>query len=744
MSEIISNTQTQQLTNSDNGRNVMPVLISDSHFFIESEGQNSFSQNNNQKFGAISTTQFRTTSKITFSGTKKIYAICQGQTFIVPQQGNSNKINLILRPYKQPIPELSIKYFIYRGLNKSDFFDSANKVLGEGVDFTNYNNSFSGFINYVRKEFHKFYENDSDGIPSFDASMIGFSEGTDQLSTDLIDSYFFAPAIFDENTQEESNSFEFPLVPKGTFLGNAQSELGLDIVLNKGDYYVENDPNPFQFNLAFARSGDHVLDTNNGNTDYLKKLIKESCVQFMDVAAFYGLHCNGNGKLAVTSADVTTQLSLKDSIYSHLENFETKNTLYLYIQSNRQRSYNFYENYVYSSNNIKIGVDENNFNEQLFGTLGWPLHVVNNQENVFIQLITDNHEGVGLYVKLGTIQSEHEQNFVREENLLKTPSTDENNPLETKYTKSISFKLEKVNLDVISQPIQLIYEGVQLLVSEYLSPAIPGEPLVEPRQFILKDIDDVFGLLNATSFTQPKANVIELPSVLEHELQLVNFPNTQQGNDIGVVKTKRIADTIAINETENIQRVTYETLLFTIKNNTSSYNRNNSSSIDKSAAGTHSFSQKQNNFYQPSEPYYFKTQIFTDNGETITGLQLETSDGSLPTKKILGLTENEYQQLLDLIVVHNSNNCKVFFLDTTSNESYVSSENINYKRYILSFVGENDEGNLLIYSVIDSESNLPFLLYSIDDYVFLTDTYGKYIPDTDLNGEKYNENDIEL
>lgn len=49
----------------------------------------------------------------------------------------------------------------------------------------------------------------------------------------------------------------------------------------------------------------------------------------MDVVAFYGLHCNGNGKLAVTNTDVTTQLSVRDSIYTHLENFEIRNTLCL-------------------------------------------------------------------------------------------------------------------------------------------------------------------------------------------------------------------------------------------------------------------------------------------------------------------------------------------------------------------------------------------------------------------------------
>lgn len=121
MQEIIENTQNQKLTSSETGRNVTPLLVANSHFFLES---GSFGQLESQKFGVVSENEFRTTTKITYTG--KLYAICQGQIFIQPQTGNPNKVNLLLRPYKQPIKEVPIKYFIYRGLNKSDFFTEVN------------------------------------------------------------------------------------------------------------------------------------------------------------------------------------------------------------------------------------------------------------------------------------------------------------------------------------------------------------------------------------------------------------------------------------------------------------------------------------------------------------------------------------------------------------------------------------------------------------------------------------------
>ena len=63
-----------------------------------------------------------------------------------------NKVNIVLKPFSQPIKGLAIKYIVYRGLAKSDFFTDDGKVLPSGSNAT-------GFINYVQEEFQNFYGN---------------------------------------------------------------------------------------------------------------------------------------------------------------------------------------------------------------------------------------------------------------------------------------------------------------------------------------------------------------------------------------------------------------------------------------------------------------------------------------------------------------------------------------------------------------------------------------------------------
>lgn len=608
-------------------------------------------------------------------------------------------------------------------------------------------NTNSGFVSYIWSEFNAFFENLPAGETpeSFKASMIGFSDDTNQNpDAKLIDHYLYKISIYDDDDQQneaEQTQFELPLVPQGTHLGDADGDVGLDIVLNRGDYYIDinpvQDPNKFHLNLAFARAAEHILDTaivvgSTTQDDYKRKLIRESCTQFMDVAAFYGLHCGGQGNLTVTNAGTETSYTEKGDIYNYLKDFQTRDTQYLYIQSNRQRSYDFYGNYKYSSdspNNIKIGADQNNLAETTFGTLGWPIHKLDNQENIYIQLTTDNYQDAGLYVKLGNIITEHEENFLRNTNLLQQPPEDENSSVDINYTKPIGFNAIVEDTNAITQYIHIIYEGKQLMVSEYVPPPQPGEDIIEPQQYLLKDIDDVFGLITAESFIKTKANVIELPSVIGEELQLINFPNTQQGKDIGVVKTKRIADTIKTNEDENQQRVTYETLLFNIKNTNNSYSRSNSSSIDKASTGTNSFSKQQNNFYQPALPYLIKKQEFTREEQTITSLLLETIDNSFSTKKILGITQIENAHLVNIISDNNLTNAKIYLNNVLDIEedTFTSIEGINYSVYKLEILAENSQGQKEIYKSTDE-----IFVYSIDNLIYSSNDYGKYIPDYDV------------
>lgn len=727
LDNTMSNTQAKQLTTSDNGTNVRPVLVCDSHFFIESLGAGSFSQTSSQKFGVVSQTQFRTSAKVSFSGKKSVFAICQGQVFVQPQAGSTTKVNLILRPYRQPIRELPIKYFIYRGLDKSDFISGT----GESALVAGSETNGSGFVKHIWTEFNKFYKNEKlkDNPPQFLAKMIGFSDGVDQTVDTLIDTFFYKITRYTDATKQEETSetsFELPLIPKGIQLGSAENEIAIDVVLNRGDHFTINSVNPFKLDLSYARASEYLLDTANGDTDYKKKLTKEASTQFIDIAAFYGLHCNAVTKLYYNNE--AEPLKLKEDIYEHLQNFNSKNTQYLYIQSNRQRSYNFYNNYNYNStnnNDFMVGVSEDNLTETSFGELGWPVHTLDNNENTFFKLTTDNHNNAGMFVSLGSLITNNEQNFVRNANLLQTATENENTTIDINYTKSIGFKAELVGSDAIVQCVFIVYEGKQMIVDEYVDPPQPGEQPKEPEQFLIKDIDDVFGMINEQSFIQIKDGVEEMASLLDEQLQIINFPNAQAETDIGVVKTRRITDAIKINDNENIKRVTYETLLTSARNENNIYVKNNSSSIAKASANTVSFSKEQNNFYQPSQPYYFKTKLFTDNGQTITGLILETNDGSTPTKKILGLTKEENQLIKSLIINNNLLNPKMYFknLLTDKTDNFVSIENQNYKKYSLSIVAENTLGNINIHQLVKK-----IYVFSIDGLAFTSHKYGESLP----------------
>src|SRR5690554_4293343 len=69
--------------------------------------------------------EYRVTSFIRTATTSKVFAICDGHLLIQPNSDDSSKINLILRPSASYAP-FKIKYFIYRGVNKSDLIDGNN------------------------------------------------------------------------------------------------------------------------------------------------------------------------------------------------------------------------------------------------------------------------------------------------------------------------------------------------------------------------------------------------------------------------------------------------------------------------------------------------------------------------------------------------------------------------------------------------------------------------------------------
>lgn len=730
MSNQISNSpQYSSLTTSLNGRNVMPLLQPKSHFFLQ---DNEFNQNEDQRFGAISDEVFNITSSISLTGAKQVFAICQGTVLIQPQTGSPDKVNLVLRPFRQPITNIPIKYFIYRGLKKSDFITTDNKIAGSET-------AGSGFVKYIWSEFNQFYNvTNGEVAPDFQAKYIGFpEEGSTQPEETLLDALFYKITTHTDETQTqetEETAYELPNIPRGTHLGSADGELGIDIILSTGDYQLDSDADLFQFNLAYVRAAKATIDLSAMTDAFLIKRQKEMVTRFIDVTAFYGLHANGAGQLYL--GDSTTPLTGIDEIYGILDNFYAKNKTYIYIQANRQRSYDFYGNYQIAwdnANNLKIGDDVDSLLEHTFGTLGWPIleytptvTTAGEPTSFTLQLTTDNHNEAALYVQTGRLLSEHEENFVRRKNLLQ-----ENTDGAT--TKPLSLQVSSSQTNAIASFISLIYKGKRLVVEEHVSPPLPGESVKEAQLFLLKDTDDLFGLIDAQNLTQTKSNT-ELPSVLEECLKLVHFPDKRKNKVLSVVKTQRTTDAIKINDAENQVRTTFESIVHDLKKSNNTNTRSPSGHLDSVSSSTLQYSKERNNFYQLKFPYFFRLKSFTENDETINGLILETIDNSIPTKTILGITEEERKRLFALIQEKNLSNCRIYLHNRFNNEGdyYLSPENQYYQAFYLKIIGENTTGELKIYSLQEQ-----ITVYKIDDYTISSTDYGKWMPE--LNQDTQDE-----
>lgn len=716
MPELLDNTQTQQAISSDQGTNKVAKLDAKSFFFLE-DGVFTL-QTAAQSFGIIDENQFRTTSIVSVSN-KKVFSICKGQIFIQPMTGDATKVNLILKPYIQPINGISIKYFIYRGLSKSNFIEPNGEVKLTG----------NGLITHIQNEYESFYSNNPPK-PEFLARYIGYPDATTtQQDTDLIDSYFYKISqSYDgdaENLVDPTKNFEFPIIPAGTHLATETGSIGLDIVLNYGDYYIANDQNPFKFDLAFARAPFNIINVS-GN-DYQSKLKRETITQFLDPAAYYGLHANEGGK--IFKFGQAQPLVTPQEVASLINNFATKNTIYIYVQSNRQRSYNFYNKYVVSetnANNLKIGLSETTLTETTFETNSWPVKVFttapmasSTKQTIAIQFTTDKNPNVSLYGDMAQIGSINQENFVEAKDLIPVPV--EGVP-ETPFTKTVLLHSPIANDNNIASFIQLVYIGKNIILSKPgIDDGDPNTPAPDDILFTTKYMDDVFDLIDATSFLQAD----KIYHVHSYKPLLYNQGELDKNRKRVIAFTQRTQNTITISDTENLTLFTY---LAIVENEQSSHsNFSPTSSSDKTATG---YSQQNLSEFHtlPNLPgnEYVELKTFTNkDSQTITGLNLVTNNGTLPTTLVLGISQEENQQILDLVNANNLINPKIYFRDLSEKENnfFTSIENINYKIFALEIVAEN-----IVGEISNNILNVDIIVYSIDNLTFYSKDYSKNIP----------------
>lgn len=301
----------------------MKQYTPESYFFTEYSKLSDIAAENSgtDAFGPVvgsETTKYRVTSFVNSSDKKalvKLFAICEGSLLIQSSQ-DPEKINIILKPARSYSP-LKIKYFIYRGVNKADYFtdDALNKPDPDNADQPE----------TLRKMWEAFI------------AFNGLSNITGVFFP--LDYIYQLDAPVDRHIDE---AFQSSLIncKAGEHIGNFKGKVGLDIVLDYGDYELENQEDDlFRLNLKFAQAKDFIFDTSSATNPVKQKRYKEHIHQFLDAAAFWGSHIDC-GTIILNDGSKYKNTS---DISKLLGKYQTANKIYIYIQGENNRSFNYYD-----------------------------------------------------------------------------------------------------------------------------------------------------------------------------------------------------------------------------------------------------------------------------------------------------------------------------------------------------------------------------------------------------------------
>jgi hypothetical protein len=313
--------------------------------------------------------KFRTTTIVRASVNVKVFAICKGRLLIQPMNGDTTKVNLILKPDTSVYSPLKIKYFIYRGVNKADLISSDTELAPKS------SNPFQpAFLNKLWDYFNGYY---AQAVPQpvFPPFAIGYDPSLTGVT--LLDKVF----------NSKTNDYMIPNCTEGEHIGNFTGTLGLDIVLDEGDSALEGEPALFNFDLNYARKAEHWFDHTTESDPNRKKIYKDYIQQFIDAASFWGSHVNSG---LVKFTDIPSGTGDAGIIYDKaLLHYHTKDKVYFYIKEQEGRSYGFFYNAF-----VSLALEQHDGATDAYETYGWPIAIKsytpsNGQSNVFCVLGTN-------------------------------------------------------------------------------------------------------------------------------------------------------------------------------------------------------------------------------------------------------------------------------------------------------------------------------------------------------------------
>lgn len=330
------------------------------------------------------TSIYRTTSRFDLTTEAKAFACRSGMMLVQQSTDDNSLVNLVIRPNNNLEVPLDVEYYIYRGVRK----DSLISENG-GCTIQIYNAATSNdLISRMRQD---------SLIEDFSCSQIGYDNLL--LDTDLIDDFFSG-----KNLQVSP-----VYVEEGEWIGTftTSHKIGFEIVL-KSDFN--------SFDLGFLRAAYNQINVTALN-GFEQRLKREDILKFIDPAAFFGMHHSQNMDYYLEGVPNNTRTTSRNAldadtfIYTKLlENFHTRNNVYVDIRSEKGYSYNFYQNYKVNATdlqNIQIRTQGGNtpLNAQECLTNEWPIliltatHTSGDENSLKLQLRIDDNLKPILYTK---------------------------------------------------------------------------------------------------------------------------------------------------------------------------------------------------------------------------------------------------------------------------------------------------------------------------------------------------------
>ncbi|MGZ5441968.1 MAG: hypothetical protein ACXW5U_16350 [Thermoanaerobaculia bacterium] len=320
---------------------------------------------------------YNVTSRFKLTNPAKAFACETGMMVVQQSTVDDTLVNLILKPAANLRALADVTYYIYRGVLKDSLLATGCVLQNTGTN--------SELLARI------WAKNPTDTS----CGTLGYDEGTIP-NTDSVES------IFDDSRANVKPVF----VKEGEWIGTFGTafKIGFEVLLNTQRFIVT---------LGYVRAEKYQV-TVAGLADMALRIKREEILNFVDPAAFFGLHIDQKvGYSEYTPTKVTRKTSTvvgHDAfIYTKLlQNFATRNRVYFDIRSEKGYSYNFYRNYgeTGTNHNIDVAFQAAAGVPQIYGTNSWPILVADASQttaattnNLKIKLRIDDNTVPIIFIK---------------------------------------------------------------------------------------------------------------------------------------------------------------------------------------------------------------------------------------------------------------------------------------------------------------------------------------------------------